>query len=50
MRRHKRRADGSWRDSAVYSIIVDEWPEVRAGLEARLAAYGDRPVGVRAGA
>ncbi|MEF3404629.1 GNAT family N-acetyltransferase [Agromyces sp. CCNWLW203] len=49
MRRHKRRADGTWRDSAVYSIIVDEWPEVRAGLEARLAAYGDRPVGVRAG-
>ena len=50
MRRHKRRADGNWRDSAVYSIIVDEWPEVRAGLEARLAAYGDRPVGMRADA
>lgn len=43
-RRHKRRADGSWRDSAVYSVIVDDWPEVRAGLEARLAAWGDRPV------
>ncbi|MDQ0576957.1 GNAT family N-acetyltransferase [Agromyces albus] len=45
-RRHKRRADGSWRDSAIYSVIVDEWPEVRAGLEARLAAWGDRPVTV----
>lgn len=43
-RRHKPRADGSWRDSAIYSVIVDEWPEVRAGLEARLAAWGDRPV------
>lgn len=50
MRRHKRRADGSWRDSAVYSVIIDEWPEVRAGLEARLAAHGDRPVEVRRGA
>ncbi|MFE6965240.1 GNAT family N-acetyltransferase [Agromyces sp. NPDC057679] len=39
MRRDKRRADGSWRDSAVYSVIVDEWPEVRAGLEARLARF-----------
>lgn len=47
LRRHKRRADGSWRDSAVYSIIVDEWPEVRAGLEARLAEHGDRPVELR---
>ncbi|MFF2388290.1 GNAT family N-acetyltransferase [Agromyces sp. NPDC058104] len=44
MRRDKRRADGSWRDSAVYSVIVDEWPEVRAALETRLAASGDEPV------
>ena len=46
LRRHKRRADGTWRDSAVYSVIVDEWPAVRAGLEARLAAHGDVPVRV----
>ncbi|WP_022888836.1 GNAT family N-acetyltransferase [Agromyces italicus] len=39
MRRDKRRADGTWRDSAVYSVIVDEWPEVRAGLEARLDRF-----------
>lgn len=44
VRRDMRRADGSWRDSAVYSILVDEWPEVKSGLEARLARYGDRPV------
>ena len=36
-RRDVRRADGSWRDSAVHSILVDEWPAVRAGLLARLA-------------
>ncbi|MCM3657386.1 GNAT family N-acetyltransferase [Agromyces mediolanus] len=47
MRRDKRRADGSWRDSAVYSVVIDEWPEVRAGLEARLAALGDGPVTLR---
>ncbi|GAA1795748.1 GNAT family N-acetyltransferase [Agromyces lapidis] len=49
LRRHKRRADGTWRDSAVYSVIIDEWPAVRAGLEARLAAFGDRPVEVGVG-
>ncbi|MFE6254302.1 GNAT family N-acetyltransferase [Agromyces sp. NPDC057865] len=43
-RRHKPRADGSWRDSAVYSVTIDDWPAVRAGLEARLAAWGDEPV------
>lgn len=35
-RRDSRRADGSWRDSAVHSVLVDEWPTVRAGLLARL--------------
>jgi RimJ/RimL family protein N-acetyltransferase len=43
-RRHKPRADGTWRDSAIFSIIVDEWPAVRAGLEARLDARGGEPV------
>jgi RimJ/RimL family protein N-acetyltransferase len=37
VRRDRPRADGSWRDTAVYSIVVDEWPQVRAALEARLA-------------
>jgi len=39
VRRDRLRPDGTWRDSAVYSILVDEWPEVRAGLVARLAAF-----------
>lgn len=44
VRRDLRRADGSWRDTAVFSVLVEEWPAVRAGLEARLAPFGDRPV------
>lgn len=37
--RHDRvRADGTWRDTAVYSILSEEWPAVRADLERRLAA------------
>jgi RimJ/RimL family protein N-acetyltransferase len=36
LRRHMRRADGSFRDTVVFSVITDEWPQVRAGLEARL--------------
>ncbi|MES2093222.1 MAG: GNAT family protein [Actinomycetota bacterium] len=44
VRRDLPRADGSWRDSAVFSIIVGDWPRVRAGLEQRLERQGDRPV------
>ncbi|MFF3258940.1 GNAT family N-acetyltransferase [Streptomyces sp. NPDC002932] len=29
--------DGRLRDSAIFSITADEWPDVRAGLEERLA-------------
>ena len=36
LRRDVRRADDTWRDTAVFSITVDDWPRVRAGLEARL--------------
>ncbi|GAB2457415.1 RimJ/RimL family protein N-acetyltransferase [Conyzicola lurida] len=46
-RRDRPRADGTWRDSAVFSIIVDEWPIVRNGLESRLAAFGAEPVALR---
>lgn len=35
-RRHMRRADGTLRDTAWYSVLGEEWPSVRAGLEARL--------------
>jgi RimJ/RimL family protein N-acetyltransferase len=36
-RRHMLRPNGTWRDSAYFSIIREDWPDVRAKLEARLA-------------
>jgi len=35
-RRDMKREDGSFRDSVVYSVLVHEWPEVKAGLIRRL--------------
>ena len=43
-RRDVLRADGSWRDTAIFSVLIDEWPRVKAGLEARLEHWGERPV------
>lgn len=43
-RRHMARPDGSWRDSAIYSVVVDDWPRVRAGLEERLAGWHNQAV------
>ncbi|HSU74385.1 MAG TPA: GNAT family protein [Terrabacter sp.] len=43
-RRDVRRPDGSWRDTAVHSILADEWPGVRSRLLARLGCpLGWRP-------
>jgi N-acetyltransferase len=36
LRRHKRRADGTFRDTVVFSVLRDEWPAVREGLLRRL--------------
>ncbi|MEP2532288.1 GNAT family protein [Shimia sp.] len=36
LRSHTRMANGSLRDTAVYSILSHEWPAVRAGLELKL--------------
>lgn len=36
LRRDMRREDGSFRDSVVFSVLRDEWPEVKAALLARL--------------
>jgi N-acetyltransferase len=41
LRRHTRRADGTFRDTVVFSILRDEWPSVRDGLERRLATAPD---------
>ncbi|CAM5456362.1 N-acetyltransferase [Streptomyces spiroverticillatus] len=37
LRRHRRRADGTWRDSVYFSLLADEWPEAKARLSTRLA-------------
>ncbi|MBO0909501.1 GNAT family N-acetyltransferase [Arthrobacter sunyaminii] len=39
LRRDRLRADGSWRDTAVYSILAPEWPAVRVALEDRLSRF-----------
>lgn len=44
VRREQPRPDGTWRDTAMFSVVVEEWPQVRAGLRERLAAFGGRPV------
>ena len=36
LRRHQVRADGTFRDTVVFSILASEWPAVKAGLLARL--------------
>jgi len=38
LRHHMKRPDGTWRDSAYFSILAEEWPIVKSGLEAKLQA------------
>jgi RimJ/RimL family protein N-acetyltransferase len=38
LRRHRILPDGFVRDSVVFSVVAEEWPRVKAGLEARLPA------------
>ena len=38
LRHHMKRADGSWRDSAYFSILKSEWPQVKESLLAKLVA------------
>jgi RimJ/RimL family protein N-acetyltransferase len=37
IRRDMKREDGTFRDTVVFSILSDEWPAVKAGLQRRLA-------------
>ncbi len=37
VRRDVKREDGTFRDSVVFSVLQDEWPMVKAGLEARVS-------------
>jgi RimJ/RimL family protein N-acetyltransferase len=36
LRRYQRRADGTVRDTVLFSVVAEEWPAVRDGLRARL--------------
>ncbi|WP_345764268.1 GNAT family N-acetyltransferase [Diaminobutyricibacter sp. McL0608] len=36
LRRHMRRADGTVRDTVMFSILAEEWPDVRSGLNERV--------------
>ena len=36
LRRYQRRQDGSVRDTVVFSVMAEEWPAVKAGLQRRL--------------
>ncbi|MDX6226088.1 MAG: N-acetyltransferase [Frankiales bacterium] len=42
LRRHVRRADGSWRDTVVFSVIIDEWPAVKTAVQPRLLVLSVR--------
>ena len=43
LRNHKRHADGSPRDTVVFSITDSEWPAVKRNLQARLAQHEQDP-------
>lgn len=43
LRRYQRRADGSMRDTVMYSILLQEWPQVRDRLRARLHDHLSSP-------
>ena len=32
LRGDMKREDGTWRDTVVFSVLADEWPDVKAGL------------------
>jgi RimJ/RimL family protein N-acetyltransferase len=36
LRRDRKREDGTFRDTVVFSVLAPEWPGVKAGLESRL--------------
>lgn len=40
LRHHMKRPDGSWRDSAYFSILRSEWPLVKANLESKISQAG----------
>ncbi len=39
MRKQMIRPDGTWRDNAWFSVIAEDWPVLRARIEARLGVF-----------
>lgn len=39
LRRYQMRSNGTLRDTVIYSILAEEWPEVKARLEVRLIEH-----------
>ncbi|MEV4627309.1 GNAT family protein [Micromonospora sp. NPDC049523] len=37
LRKHRKRADGTWRDTVLYAMVDDDWPSAKERLTARLA-------------
>ncbi len=40
LRRYNRRGDGTVRDTVMFSITAEDWPDVQRGLADRVSAYG----------
>jgi RimJ/RimL family protein N-acetyltransferase len=40
LRQYQMRSSGALRDTVMYSVVRDDWPRVKAGLEARLGLDG----------
>lgn len=36
LRRHRRRPDGTWRDTVYFSLLAEEWPDAKSRLGAHL--------------
>ena len=43
LRKNRRLPDGAFRDDVVYSVLKEEWPGVKARLEARLYGASGNP-------
>jgi N-acetyltransferase len=39
--RYQRRADGTVRDTVLFSVLAEDWPRIRDGLQARLGALAN---------
>lgn len=46
IRRDKQRADGTWRDTAIFSILAEEWPAVSEKLERRIFGHLENYAGI----